>query len=52
MGPWNFVDTRFRNLLGIQLKYCGRPVMAAPAVGINALHLQQIQKILNDPFNL
>ncbi|XP_078489091.1 2-oxoadipate dehydrogenase complex component E1-like [Ciona intestinalis] len=52
MGSWNFVDTRFRNLLGIQLKYCGRPVMAAPAVGINALHLQQVQKILNDPFNL
>uniref|UniRef100_H2Y7B6 2-oxoadipate dehydrogenase complex component E1 n=1 Tax=Ciona savignyi TaxID=51511 RepID=H2Y7B6_CIOSA len=50
MGPWSFVNPRFANLLGVQLKYCGRPVMAAPAVGIGTLHTEQVKTILSDPF--
>ncbi|XP_035740721.1 probable 2-oxoglutarate dehydrogenase E1 component DHKTD1 homolog, mitochondrial isoform X1 [Vespa mandarinia] len=50
MGAWNFVKTRFENLCGRQLKYCGRPPMAAPAVGDGKLHQQEVEEVIRKPF--
>ncbi|KAK2579350.1 hypothetical protein KPH14_008300 [Odynerus spinipes] len=50
MGAWNFVKPRFENLCGRQLKYCGRPAMAAPAVGDGKLHQQEAQEVITKPF--
>lgn len=47
MGAWSFVAPRFENLLGIKLKYVGRKVLAAPAVGIGKIHQQEVTDILN-----
>lgn len=50
MGAWSFVSPRFENLLGIKLKYAGRKVLAAPAVGIGKIHQQEVIEILDDSF--
>ncbi|GFY41628.1 probable 2-oxoglutarate dehydrogenase E1 component DHKTD1, mitochondrial [Trichonephila inaurata madagascariensis] len=41
MGAWTFVESRFRNLLGCQLKYAGRRPLCTPAVGIGKLHQEE-----------
>ncbi|KAF4523201.1 hypothetical protein B566_EDAN002460 [Ephemera danica] len=51
MGAWNFVSTRIQNLVGVQVKYCGRPTLPAPAVGYGQAHKQQVQHVENAPFN-
>lgn len=50
MGAWNFIKPRFENLCGQQLKYSGRPAMAAPAVGEGKLHQQEAQEVITEPF--
>ncbi|KAL8589860.1 hypothetical protein ACOMHN_020863 [Nucella lapillus] len=50
MGAWTFVAPRFANILGRQLKYVGRGVLGAPAVGIGDLHKVECQKLLDDTF--
>jgi probable 2-oxoglutarate dehydrogenase E1 component DHKTD1 len=50
MGPWTFVDARFRNQLGIQLTYAGRGPGGPPAVGTSLIHQEQVAKLLEDTF--
>ncbi|KAI2802200.1 putative 2-oxoglutarate dehydrogenase E1 component DHKTD1, mitochondrial [Blomia tropicalis] len=50
MGAWNFVDERFRSIIGRQLSYCGREELSAPAVGIGQRHQAEIVQLLNDTF--
>lgn len=50
MGAWSFVAPRFSNILGRQLKYAGRGHLAAPAVGIGALHQAEVKQLLEDTF--
>lgn len=50
MGPWSFVEPRFRKQLGIQLQYAGRQAAAAPAVGVAKMHLAEEQQLLKDTF--
>ncbi|GFN82336.1 hypothetical protein PoB_000884200 [Plakobranchus ocellatus] len=50
MGAWSFVNPRFKNLVGCELKYAGREVLGTPAVGIGALHKQEIDTLMNDTF--
>lgn len=42
-GPWTYVQPRFRNILGHldrpkKVKYAGRKIMAATAVGFTSTH--------------
>jgi 2-oxoglutarate dehydrogenase E1 component len=50
MGPWTFVDRRFRDLNGrnngIQLTYAGREEAASPATGFAKMHNREQQEIL------
>ncbi|GBO01186.1 putative 2-oxoglutarate dehydrogenase E1 component DHKTD1, mitochondrial, partial [Araneus ventricosus] len=50
MGPWSFVEARFRNLLGCQLKYAGRGPLSTPAVGIGKLHQAEVHSIVDETF--
>lgn len=50
MGPWFFVQPRFQNLLGKQLRYAGREVLGVPAVGVGQVHQQECQEILQKAF--
>ncbi|XP_059162546.1 2-oxoadipate dehydrogenase complex component E1-like [Physella acuta] len=51
MGAWSFVNPRFRNLIGCNLKYAGREILGIPAVGIGELHKQEIVDIMNQTFS-
>ncbi|MCA6365128.1 MAG: 2-oxoglutarate dehydrogenase E1 component [Bacteroidetes bacterium] len=50
MGPWTFVDRRFRDLNGrnngIQLTYAGREEAASPATGFAKMHNREQQEII------
>ncbi|RUS74783.1 hypothetical protein EGW08_017450 [Elysia chlorotica] len=50
MGAWSFVNPRFKNLVGCNLKYAGREVLGAPAVGIGELHKQEIADLMDQTF--
>ncbi|CAL1263836.1 unnamed protein product [Larinioides sclopetarius] len=50
MGPWSFVEARFRNLLGCQMKYVGRGPLSTPAVGIGKLHQDEVHSIVDKTF--
>ncbi|CAG0889149.1 unnamed protein product [Cyprideis torosa] len=50
-GPWNFVNIRFQNLLGLPLKYIGRKELATPATGIAQIHSAEAKEILNATFS-
>ncbi|GIY89366.1 probable 2-oxoglutarate dehydrogenase E1 component DHKTD1, mitochondrial [Caerostris extrusa] len=50
MGAWTFVQPRFRNLVGCQLRYAGRKPLSAPAVGIGKLHQDEVQFIIQETF--
>lgn len=49
-GAWNFVEPRFRNLVGVNLRYSGRPALAAPAVGVSAMHKVEAANLMKDIF--
>nr|CAH0103087.1 unnamed protein product [Daphnia galeata] len=50
-GAWNFVEPRFRNVVGINLRYSGRPVLATPAVGVSAMHKVEAANLMKDIFS-
>uniref|UniRef100_A0A2L2Y0C6 Putative 2-oxoglutarate dehydrogenase E1 component DHKTD1, mitochondrial n=2 Tax=Parasteatoda tepidariorum TaxID=114398 RepID=A0A2L2Y0C6_PARTP len=50
MGAWTFIQPRFRNLLGCNLKYAGRRPLGTPAVGIGKLHQEEIKSVLSQTF--
>lgn len=50
MGAWSFLNPRFENLLGKKIKYCGRPTLPTPAVGVGKWHQQQTSDVINKPF--
>lgn len=50
MGAWFFVQPRFQNLLGRQLKYAGRTNLGVPAVGVGQIHQKECQEILQRAF--
>ncbi|XP_018349892.1 PREDICTED: probable 2-oxoglutarate dehydrogenase E1 component DHKTD1, mitochondrial isoform X2 [Trachymyrmex septentrionalis] len=52
MGAWSFIKTRFENLCGRQLRYCGRESMASPAVGDGQMHQQEANEVIIKPFTL
>lgn len=49
-GAWNFVEPRFRRLVGLNLRYSGRPPLAAPAIGVSALHKVEAASLISDIF--
>ncbi|MFH4974609.1 hypothetical protein AB6A40_001318 [Gnathostoma spinigerum] len=49
-GAWSFVQSRFMNVLGIELQYCGRPELAWTATAIANIHSKESEQILNDTF--
>jgi len=51
-GAWTFVEPRFRQVVGVHLRYSGRPPLSAPAVGIPAWHKIEAAKLLQDVFPL
>lgn len=50
MGAWMFIKPRFENLIGKQIKYCGRETLATPAVGIGKWHQRQVTEVITKPF--
>ncbi|GFS26604.1 2-oxoglutarate dehydrogenase E1 component [Elysia marginata] len=51
MGAWSFVNPRFKNLVGCELRYAGREVLGAPAVGIGELHKKEIESLMTATFS-
>ena len=51
MGGWSFVAPRFRNILGVDLRYAGRQELCQPAVGVGQVHQQENSQILRDTFS-
>jgi len=49
-GAWTFVEPRFRQVAGVNLRYSGRPPLAAPAVGVPSWHKIEAAKLLQDVF--
>ena len=49
-GAWSFVEPRFRQLVGTNLRYSGRPPLATPAVGVSALHKVEVANLMKDIF--
>ncbi|PIK44087.1 putative 2-oxoglutarate dehydrogenase E1 component DHKTD1, mitochondrial-like [Apostichopus japonicus] len=52
MGAWSFVSPRFENLVGCQLKYSGRAIMGASAVGVGKVHKVEAELVIKEPFQL
>ncbi|XP_018378530.1 PREDICTED: probable 2-oxoglutarate dehydrogenase E1 component DHKTD1, mitochondrial isoform X2 [Trachymyrmex cornetzi] len=52
MGAWSFIKSRFENLCGRQLRYCGRESMASPAVGDGQMHQREANEVIIKPFTL
>eukprot|EP00731_Ephydatia_muelleri_P027943 Em0019g816a len=50
MGPWSFVEPRFRRQLGCKLSFVGRKPSAPPAVAVSKVHSAEAQKLLTDTF--
>jgi probable 2-oxoglutarate dehydrogenase E1 component DHKTD1 len=50
MGAWSFVAPRFRNLVGVNLKYAGRAELCQPAVGVSAVHKHEVERLFQDTF--
>ena len=50
-GPWSFVQPRFRNLVGVNLKYVGRSELCQSAVGVASVHRKEEEKVLTDTFS-
>ncbi|HEX8169801.1 MAG TPA: multifunctional oxoglutarate decarboxylase/oxoglutarate dehydrogenase thiamine pyrophosphate-binding subunit/dihydrolipoyllysine-residue succinyltransferase subunit [Thermoanaerobaculia bacterium] len=53
MGGWPFVHERLVNMLtnGLQLRYIGRPVAAAPATGSHHRHEEQQKALVDQAIN-
>ncbi|CAD5223930.1 unnamed protein product [Bursaphelenchus okinawaensis] len=51
-GAWAFVNPRFQNGLGIELKYAGRPEIAWMATSIGQHHQKEAEKVLTDTFQI
>jgi len=52
-GAWTFVQPRLKNFLGYpNIRYAGRSVHSAPAVGIGKIHQQEIQDLIKQTFNV
>ena len=47
-GCWSFMQPRFKNILGLDLIYAGRPELPSPAVGIGSMHKIQLESIVDD----
>lgn len=47
-GCWSFMQPRFKNILGLDLTYAGRPVLPCPAVGIGSMHKVQVESVVHD----
>eukprot|EP00126_Sphaerothecum_destruens_P010027 Sdes_comp20660_c0_seq1m15972 len=50
MGAWSFVEPRFREQLGIHLKYVGRKSLSVPAIGATKLHQKEVSDLLETIF--
>jgi len=51
MGAWAYLDSRFRNLLGIQLRVVCQPPYGASAVGSPELHQLVSTTVIQECFN-
>jgi probable 2-oxoglutarate dehydrogenase E1 component DHKTD1 len=49
-GAWSFVAPRFENIVGVKLRYIGRPVSAIPAAGIGEVHQKEARDIIDAVF--
>ncbi|EGC36599.1 oxoglutarate dehydrogenase [Dictyostelium purpureum] len=52
-GAWSFVEPRFKQRFDqtSNIKYIGRPPLAAPATGISTIHKKETAKLLVDAFS-
>lgn len=49
-GPWFFVNSRVKNLCGVELEYAGRAELPIPAVAIGEIHQKQHDAVIRDTF--
>ena len=49
-GAWSFIEPRVRNIVGLNLRYSGRQALAAPAVGVSAVHKVEVANLMKDVF--
>ncbi|KAH7729869.1 Transketolase-like [Aphelenchoides avenae] len=49
-GCWSFVSPRFKNALGIELRYAGRPELAHTATAIGELHEKEAKAVIASTF--
>lgn len=47
-GAFSFVDTRMQNLMGLKMKYIGRPESELPAVGCGVLHRKELEQLTKE----
>lgn len=50
MGPWAFINPRFRKQLGVELRLVSREACAATAVGVADVHKEESAKLLAETF--
>lgn len=50
-GAWTFVAPRFENVVGVRLKYVGRPPLATPAIAIGERHKAEAEEVILAPFS-
>ena len=52
MGAWTFIAPQLEEIFGRKATYAGRDAAASPAVGLLALHRQQLATLLHNAFTL
>jgi len=52
MGAWTYIAPQLEELFGRKATYAGRDAAASPAVGVLALHRQQLATLLHNAFTL
>ncbi len=52
MGAWSFIAPQLEEIFGRKAAYVGRDAAASPAVGLLALHRQQLATFLRNAFTL
>ena len=51
MGAWQFIYPRFKNLVGLDLEYVGRPELCQPDVGVGAVYQKQANEVIEKVFH-
>ncbi|MEN9401419.1 MAG: 2-oxoglutarate dehydrogenase component, partial [Verrucomicrobiota bacterium] len=52
MGAWSFIAPQIEEVFGRKAVYAGRAAAASPAVGVLAIHRQQLAAFIQSAFTL